>query len=308
MTETIAELAERVLVPPGFQVPEEWTIHQRLAGILGEMPAIGKDARNQQQNFMYRSHDDVMNALNPLLAKYQVVLVPFVIERLTGERTTQRGTTLYEVNLHVRYYIYGPDGTYVTASAWGEGTDSGDKSTNKAMTMAFKNVLAQVFAISTAETQDADATSPEETTRESKVTPGVPENTGRVFNPGRDLLPDAPRGDGFKTTIANQLGWIRDDVNWVETINQLPGERDHEFYTRLSNATAWLMTATEGKDFPPLDDAKLMEGFAWAFEGTLIEIKRKPEPEADEAALTPEESEAMKAAIDNDPDIPLPEK
>ena len=39
----------------------------------------------------------------------------------------------------------------------------GDKATNKAMTMAFKNVLNQAFAISTAETVDSDGQMPEET-------------------------------------------------------------------------------------------------------------------------------------------------
>jgi hypothetical protein len=58
---------------------------------------------------------------------------------------------MYEVNLHVRYTFYGPQGDYVCADAWGEGTDSGDKATNKAMTMALKNVIAQTFAISTKE-------------------------------------------------------------------------------------------------------------------------------------------------------------
>ena len=40
----------------------------------------------------------------------------------------------------------------------------GDKATNKAMTMAFKNVLNQAFAISSAEFGDADGETPEETT------------------------------------------------------------------------------------------------------------------------------------------------
>lgn len=140
------------------------SIHQRMAGILGELPAIGKDAYNQQQSFHYRSHDDVLNALNPLLAKWGVFLVPHVLERTTSERKTRSGGTLYEVNLHVQYTFYGVGGDSIVASAWGEGTDSGDKSTNKAMTMAFKNVLAQAFAVSTADTIDADGHTDEETT------------------------------------------------------------------------------------------------------------------------------------------------
>ncbi len=141
------------------------SIHERLTAILGELPAIGKTSENTQQHFHYRSHDDVLNALNPLLAKHGVYVVPDVIERLTDRRETRSGSVLFEVNLHVRYSFIASDGSWIAASAWGEGTDSGDKSTNKAMTMAFKNVLAQVFAVSTQEAQayDADGITPEET-------------------------------------------------------------------------------------------------------------------------------------------------
>ena len=51
---------------------DERTIHQRIVAIIEEMPAVGKTQRNTEQNFMFRGHDDVMNALNPLLAKHGV--------------------------------------------------------------------------------------------------------------------------------------------------------------------------------------------------------------------------------------------
>jgi len=134
------------------EIVDAETIHARLATIVAEMPAIGKGQRNQQQGFMYRGHDDVMNALNPLLSKHGVFFAPRVVERVTSQRETAKGTVLYEVNLHVEYTFFASGGgDTVVASAWGEGTDAGDKSTNKAMTMALKNVLAQVFAVSTEE-------------------------------------------------------------------------------------------------------------------------------------------------------------
>lgn len=138
------------------------TIHQRMAAILGELPPIGKGQFNEQQRFHFRGHDDVLNALNPLLAKHGVFVLPTVLERVTDQRTTAKGSIMFEVNLHVAYQFFGIEGDSVTASAWGEGTDMGDKATNKAMTMAFKNVLNQAFAISTAETVDTDGHTPEE--------------------------------------------------------------------------------------------------------------------------------------------------
>lgn len=170
-------------------------IHVLLGRILAELPAIGKTQRNVQQNFDFRGHDDVMNALNPLLAKYGVFVMPFVLERVTDQRTTSKGSTMYEVNLHVRFRFYGPAGDYVEASGWGEGTDMGDKSTSKAMTMAFKYVLAAVLAISTAETIDTDGTSVEETVRGGAAA--------------------APAGNPFEEALGKLTVWVGDPKPWA---------------------------------------------------------------------------------------------
>lgn len=146
-------------------LPLDASIYQRLAAILAELPAIGKTQRNAQQGFNFRGIDDVLNALNPLLGKYGVFAVPEVLERISDERTTRNGGVMYVTNLHVRYTFYGPAGDSVSGTAWGEGTDSGDKATPKAMTGAMKQVLFQTFAINTEEmaNQDSDHHTPDET-------------------------------------------------------------------------------------------------------------------------------------------------
>jgi hypothetical protein len=145
----------------GLAPPE--SIHVLMARVLADLPAIGKDQFNQQQGFAFRGVDDVLNALNPILARHGVFYVPNVVERIYSQRATRSGSVMHTVDLHVRYRFYGPAGDHVEASGWGEGTDSGDKATNKAMTGAMKYVLFQVFAISTQEASDQDATTPPET-------------------------------------------------------------------------------------------------------------------------------------------------
>jgi hypothetical protein len=146
------------------------TIHKAMAGVLADLPAIGKNQRNQQQGFSFRGIDDVLDALNPVLAKHGVFFMPEVLERLDSGRTTGNNKTMWVVNLHVRYRFYGPRGDFVEATGWGEGTDMGDKATQKAMTGALKYVLFQVFAIATHEQADADSdlTTPEPSQRRSK--------------------------------------------------------------------------------------------------------------------------------------------
>lgn len=177
------------------------TIHERLVAILAEMPAIGKNQRNEQQGFMFRGHDDVLNALNPLLAKHQVVSLPDVVERVTAQRTTSKGSVMFEVNLHVRFRFYGAAGDFVEASTWGEGTDMGDKATNKAMTMAFKNVLNQVFAISNAETDDPDRHTPEESAK-----PASPEAAGTGATAGDAATPEAKKLSKRLLEVCDELG------------------------------------------------------------------------------------------------------
>ena len=140
-------------------------IYQAITDIMSEGYAITKDKRNQKQGYVYRGIDDVMNTFQPLLAKHHVFVVPEVLERERQERVTykdgkQSGTLLYSI-LTMRYTFYAEDGSSVSAVVIGEGMDSGDKASNKAMSVAMKYAMFQVFCIPTEEMQDPDAETPE---------------------------------------------------------------------------------------------------------------------------------------------------
>ena len=141
------------------------TIYQSIAAIMAEAYSVGKDKVNQQQGFKFRGIDDVMNTFKPLLAKHGVFAVPEVLNMEREDRQTARGTSLLYSILTVRYTFYAADGTSVSAVVIGEGMDSGDKASNKAMAVAFKYALFQTFCIPTEEMaqDDPDRTTPEET-------------------------------------------------------------------------------------------------------------------------------------------------
>ncbi len=145
-------------------------IYPAMVAILRDLPAIGKNARNQQQGFAFRSVDEVIDHLNPILAKHGVFFLPTVEDRVAEARTTKGGTTLWTVHLRVRFTFVGPDGTTVEAVTWGEGTDMCDKATSKAHTMAMKSMLMEVFAISDHEL-DPDATTPEGSNADTQPQP-----------------------------------------------------------------------------------------------------------------------------------------
>jgi hypothetical protein len=133
------------------------TIHEAIPAIMKEVGAIGKDQTNKQQGFKYRGIDDVMNALQPVLTKYGVFVVPEVISQIREERQSSKGGTLLYSICTIKYTFYAADGSNISAVVIGEGMDSGDKATNKAMAIAFKYACFQVFCIPTEEMKDPDA-------------------------------------------------------------------------------------------------------------------------------------------------------
>lgn len=136
-------------------------IYESITKIMEEIPAIGKDQTNKTQGFKYRGIDDVMNTLQPLLSKNKVFIVPQILEQTREERTTNKGGNLIYSICKIKYIFYAEDGTYIEAVTVGEGMDSGDKATNKAMAIAMKYALFQVFCIPTEEMKDPDGETPE---------------------------------------------------------------------------------------------------------------------------------------------------
>lgn len=138
----------------------EGKIYAALCGAMAEMDAIGKNSKNQQQGFMYRGIDAVMNALNPVLKSNKIFVVPEVLEHHREERQTKNGGNLIYSILKIRYTFYAEDGSNVSATVIGEGMDSADKSSNKAMSVAFKYACFQVLCIPTEEMKDPDSETP----------------------------------------------------------------------------------------------------------------------------------------------------
>lgn len=131
-------------------------IYEAIPAIMADIDAVGKNKKNEQQKFMYRGIDDVMNAINPALVKHKVFVVPELLEQKREERTTSKGGLLIYSICKIKFSFCAEDGSHVEAITVGEGMDSGDKATNKAMAIAFKYACFQVFCIPTEEMKNAD--------------------------------------------------------------------------------------------------------------------------------------------------------
>ena len=137
-------------------------IYKKIGDVMSSMATkgIGKDKRNQQQGFNYRGVDDVMNALAPLLSHHGLLVLPRVLKRDVTQRESKSGGTLFCVVLEMEFdFIAVEDGSkHVVGPIIGEGMDSGDKASNKAMSIAYKYACFQAFCIPTEATAvEADA-------------------------------------------------------------------------------------------------------------------------------------------------------
>lgn len=136
-------------------------VYKAISNVAREMAETGikKGSVNQQQGFMFRGIDAVYNALAPALVKHGLLILPRIIERTVTERQTQRGGLLFYVVVKAEFeFVSVEDGSKHTIVTYGEAMDSGDKATNKAMSIAYKYAAFQTFCIPTEETAiDADA-------------------------------------------------------------------------------------------------------------------------------------------------------
>lgn len=136
-------------------------VYKAISEVSGEMLAgIAKDRKNQQQGFMFRGIDAVYNALAPALVKHGLLILPRITSRTVTERATKSGGALFYVVVEAEFdFVSTEDGSKHTVKTYGEAMDSGDKATNKAMSIAYKYAAFQAFCIPTEDAAiDADAT------------------------------------------------------------------------------------------------------------------------------------------------------
>lgn len=160
------------------ETAKKMSIYEAISRCMEEIGAVGKDAVNKQQGFKYRGIDAVMNAINPALVKNHVFIVPEVLDQQRQERTTNKGAVLIYSICRIKYTFYAEDGSFIEAVTVGEGMDSGDKATNKAMAIAFKYACFQVFCIPTEEMKDPDEETPDPV--KPQFTPATPEQLHKI--------------------------------------------------------------------------------------------------------------------------------
>ena len=183
-------------------------IYSAMIGVMSDIGAICKDKRNTTQGFNFRGIDDVYNALQPALIKHGVFVVPEVLESTREDRVSSKGAALIYSVCKVRYTFFADDGSHISAIVVGEGMDSGDKATNKALSIAFKYACFQAFCIPTEEIIDPDAESYQVRQNQATAQPSDRVDTAMINSVFAQLQ---RTGVGLKGLLANyKLSDIRE--------------------------------------------------------------------------------------------------
>jgi hypothetical protein len=137
--------------------PEEifsLNVHQRVRWIIAETRSLPKSQWNPEGEFAYAGHDQIIDMLRLLLAKYGVNIYQ---EPLEYKRDMSLGGVQHLTTVKYEYEVVNadsPDDSFIRHN-WGEAIDDWDKGLNKCSTIAEKMFLLRLFKISTFDDPDA---------------------------------------------------------------------------------------------------------------------------------------------------------
>lgn len=124
-------------------------LHEKLLAIMGEIEYLKKDSNVDYGQTHYRamSEEKVTKTVRDKLIKYKVVMYPV-------QQTWERTGNISHVD--VVYHIVDAENPedHIAVTSCGDGADTQDKGSGKAMTYAYKYALLRTFAIPTGEDPD----------------------------------------------------------------------------------------------------------------------------------------------------------
>lgn len=138
-------------------------LYAAINAVMQEVGFVHKDGKIQGgAKYKFVGEAALLKALRPSMVAHGLMLFPVSYEmiehthdRLDNGYGKLRGDHLATV--HATYRLVHVDGHYIQVQAIGTGHDFGDKQVNKAMTIAFKYALRQLFMIETGDDPDRHA-------------------------------------------------------------------------------------------------------------------------------------------------------
>jgi hypothetical protein len=240
----------------------EQLIHGKVIDVMADMEALGKDRRNTQQGYNFRGIDDVYNMVQPIMAKHGIIMRSEILAERSEERQSKGGSTLIYRVFQIRYFLMAKDGSEISTVVMGEGMDSGDKAANKAMSVAQKYAILQMFMIPTEEAKDPEHDSPEVKGKDKKPQPSAPATEGKTKDKSADK--PAPMTDDQMKEIASH----------IEAYQQLTKRTDEEMSAAIKRRIK-VVYDTEISGLKDITSAMAKTVISTLQKWTATELKKK---------------------------------
>ncbi len=141
---------------PSFEEIKDLNVHQRIRWVIAEARSVPRSQWNPDGEFQYAGHDQIVDMLRVLLAKYGVNIYQ---EPMEFSREGTHGGFDHLTRVKYEYEVVNADqpDDKITRHNWGEALDNGDKGMNKCSTIAEKMFLLRLFKIPTHDDPDANS-------------------------------------------------------------------------------------------------------------------------------------------------------
>lgn len=131
---------------------------EKMTQILSRMGIAKEKGNTKEIQYNFRGIDDIRNNTSPLMYDCAMNIIPCMQDRVEKERHTKSGTLALWVTILVNFKIYNTiSKDFIEVPIYADAVDYSDKSTQKAMSQAYKVLAINLFNIPTEGEQDTDS-------------------------------------------------------------------------------------------------------------------------------------------------------
>lgn len=186
---------------------------RKLAEVMGEVERIAKNGKNNFHNYDYATESDITAAVRKHMAERHLMLFPSVKKTEWEKVVSAKGGEKKICTLTVEFTVEdGDSGETRRFEIMGQGEDTGDKATYKAMTGAEKYALLKLFMIPTGDDPEKDSEHSYKPGKEQPKNDDKPAPNRKGTHPGASMA--IKYGEGKGKTIGEltdaELAWQLD--------------------------------------------------------------------------------------------------
>ncbi len=145
------------------EVPELKNIDEAINWIMSNVGYVQKKKAGGL-NYTFAGEAALIQAVRPWMVLAGVTMhVTTIVNKVREQYETKSGTVMQSITLDaIIRFTHAASGTSIEVMSSGEGSDTGDKASNKALTGAYKYALRQTFCIETGDDPDEHSSTPME--------------------------------------------------------------------------------------------------------------------------------------------------